>query len=422
MNNELIIKNQYPLIQVNSNKTINDNELDKNIDVSTTKEEDSFIAEELIQYCSSPKGGLVSINNSCITNESCIPMPTDKNRIKNTVTMRIAFVKNEIDNTGIEALKKRSSSFSKKDEHRNNNIKHITIFHSNKIITSSNNNKISKCKSAYKDKSIKKSLEIDKVAIKKKMTKIKKIKKNRKSLEKSKERKENDKEKEKEKRRLSLDEAENKKKKKKKKKSKKHVINKKVKDVDEEETKKNEKNKEKIGRSSNIIILGFSSSDEESKDSDKRSNKKTSDISIICKDDINKNNINKEQFNKIEDDYFRKRQKTIIIKDCSKYLNFKKDSIIEKKVIIPKAKKSVYVSSKYEMSQANMILKPRKGKFTTNNIKEYINKQIDNKNANNTEKEKEKDTNIYSNFNNKNEEDNKPIKLRYSILTQNKPK
>ena len=82
MNNEIIIKNQYQLIQVNSNKNINDNELDKNIDVSTTKEEESFITEELIQYCSSPKRGLVSINNSCISNDNCIPMPTEKKNQK----------------------------------------------------------------------------------------------------------------------------------------------------------------------------------------------------------------------------------------------------------------------------------------------------------------------------------------------------
>ena len=39
-----------------------DDELKKNNDISTTKEDESFIVDEVIQYCSSPKRGLVSIN------------------------------------------------------------------------------------------------------------------------------------------------------------------------------------------------------------------------------------------------------------------------------------------------------------------------------------------------------------------------
>ena len=149
MNNEIVINNQCPLIEEKSNKKIKEKESSKNIDISTTKEEESFITEEIIQYCSSPKGGLVSINIANNINKNFTPIPTEKNRIITTITMNIALIKKEIDLDDIE-VKRRSSAFHKKEEEKNNN-KIKKMCYSNKIINDNNSNN-NKSKSVFKDK------------------------------------------------------------------------------------------------------------------------------------------------------------------------------------------------------------------------------------------------------------------------------
>ena len=58
MKNE-IFNNGCQIKEIKSNKTINENESIKNYDISTTKEDESFIIDELIEYCSSPRRCLV---------------------------------------------------------------------------------------------------------------------------------------------------------------------------------------------------------------------------------------------------------------------------------------------------------------------------------------------------------------------------
>jgi len=60
INEECKLKKEKSNINLNEN----DNEINKNNDISTTKEDESYITDEVIQYCSSPKSGLVSIDNS----------------------------------------------------------------------------------------------------------------------------------------------------------------------------------------------------------------------------------------------------------------------------------------------------------------------------------------------------------------------
>jgi hypothetical protein len=228
MKNEIINKECY-LNDLKPNISIKENE-NKNNDISTTKEDDSFIADEPIQYCSSPRRGLVSINISNNINDNFTQIPTEKNRITNTVTMRIAIIKKEINLKDSDMVIKRRSTYCKLEESENE----------------SNKNRDSRCKSNFKEKKhelhllksekmknfsnfpitevnrIKLSsmnVQVNKMPISKKTSKNKKKKKYRKSQEKYEDNK--NKEKGEEKRRLSLgEENEHKKKKKKKKKNK----------------------------------------------------------------------------------------------------------------------------------------------------------------------------------------------------------
>ena len=435
MNNEIVINNQCPLIEEKSNKKIKEKESSKNIDISTTKEEESFITEEIIQYCSSPKSGLVSINIANNINKNFTPIPTEKNRIITTITMNIALIKKEIDLDDIE-VKRRSSAFHKKEEEKNNN-KIKKMCYSNKIINDNNSNN-NKSKSVFKDKKneneiintkkVKKNInnnsnkEVNKALIKKKISKTKKKKKIRKSLENNEVKGNEENEENKNERRLSLDIEDKKKKKKKKKKIKKMS---KSKPKDENEIRNEEKNKEKAQEPPNIIILGFSSSDDCSNESNKNNNNSehNSNKSIEIKDNVNKDdNIDNQKFHRIEGDFLKKRQKTIVIKK-SNYLKNKMQSISERKIIIPKSKKSCHASSECKISDTKIFIKPTRYKFTSNDVRKY-NKpkikenyrsifQITNNISQNKESEKDKIKRIFS----KNDEENKPIKLklRHSI-------
>ena len=150
---EEIFNEDYHLKNLKSNKNLKENEINKNNDISTTKEEDSFIIDDLIQYCSSPKQGLVSINISNNSNNEIMPIPTEKNRIANTITMTIAMIRKEIDLKDFDRLKIRSSSF------RGGGDGVITFKNKMKGFCQSNkyiseNIKENKCKSIFKEKKI----------------------------------------------------------------------------------------------------------------------------------------------------------------------------------------------------------------------------------------------------------------------------
>ena len=93
INEECKLKKEKSNINLNEN----DNEINKNNDISTTKEDESYITDEVIQYCSSPKSGLVSIDNSNNSNNNIFStLSIEKNDIRNTVTMSIAMIKKEM--------------------------------------------------------------------------------------------------------------------------------------------------------------------------------------------------------------------------------------------------------------------------------------------------------------------------------------
>ena len=286
-----------------------------NNDINTTKEDESFITDEVIQYCSSPNTGLVSINRSNSVNNKFTPSPSEKSFITNTVTMNIALIKKEICSVEKDRLSIKSSMFCKNENDNENK----DVFENHRLIY--NKNRIIKCKSIFsgskKEKNFHQSeklkcysntpkhslnrgsfntfnIEINKKPLNKKISKIKKKRKNRKSKENFEENKKQD-------RRLSLGiENENKQKKKKKKKSKKNMNKTKYKD----ELSKNEKGKE-YDLSSNIIILDFSST--ENNDDSEDSYKK---INQLKKKKI-KRNIIKQMMKKTKNLYQQKIKKKI---------------------------------------------------------------------------------------------------------------
>jgi len=400
-----------------------DDELKKNNDISTTKEDESFIVDEVIQYCSSPKRGLVSININNNNNDILSSISTRKNdniNIRNTITMSIAMLKKEIK---LERHKFRSSTFHKFNNGKNA-FSYNKKFYSNRQskVEENDNFKNDRVKSIFNDKkennennennkNIKDNiiiddnsntpitalgrtkynslnLDINKTSthnpqMNKNISKNKKKKKNRKSKEKMDEN--DDKYKEKRHSSINLENHDSKKKKKKKKKLKRKSINKDAIDQDI----KDEQN------SPNIIILDFSSANN-SEDSES-----SSDKSFEKKE---KNKIEKEN-----DEFLSTKQRTII------EMNKKRDEIPERRFVAPKTKNSCFVGTKYKMSQTKVNQKLTKRKFTTNNLltsKTKINFKIKSINQNNiNNKEREKCLNRESGKENKDKEKKKKEKL-----------
>ena len=384
-----------------------------NNDINTTKEDESFITDEVIQYCSSPNTGLVSINRSNSVNNKFTPSPSEKSFITNTVTMNIALIKKEICSVEKDRLSIKSSMFCKNENDNENK----DVFENHRLIY--NKNRIIKCKSIFsgskKEKHFHQSeklkcysntpkhslnrgsfntfnIEINKKPLNKKISKIKKKRKNRKSKENFEENKKQD-------RRLSLGiENENKQKKKKKKKSKKNMNKTKYKD----ELSKNEKGKE-YDLSSNIIILDFSST--ENNDDSEDSYKKNKSV---------KEKENKKKYNQTDDE---ENKKFISTKN-------KKKDMSEYNYTSLKAKQSCYINSSFKISQTKILHKSTKRKMTSKSIVDVNKAKIMIKSKSNCpkifSKEKEKkNNNIFNIFITKNycknNEEEKPIRIRYSI-------
>ena len=421
-----------------------DDELKKNNDISTTKEDESFIVDEVIQYCSSPKRGLVSININNNNNDILSSISTRKNdniNITNTITMSIAMLEKEIK---LERHKFRSSTFHKFNNGKNGFSYNKKFYSTRQSKVEENYNfKNDRVKSIFKDKkennennkNVKDNMIIDDISntpitalgrtkynslnldinktsthnpqMNKNVSKNKKKKKHRKSKEKMDEN--DDKYKEKRHSFINLENHDSKKKKKKKKKLKRKSINKDAIDQDI----KDEQN------SPNIIILDFSSANN-SEDSES-----SSDKSFEKKE---KNKIEKEN-----DEFLSTKQRTI------NEINKKRDEIPERRIVAPKSKNSCFMETKYQMSQTKVSQKLTKRKFTTNNLltsKTKINfkmKSINQNNINNKEREKclnresfkenkdkdkKKKEKLYSNTKNiYNEEkfEDKPTKLIHSL-------
>ena len=132
-----------------------DDEFKKSNDISTTKEDESFIVDEVIQYCSSPKRGLVSINinNNNGNNDILSSISTRRNdtiNFRNTITMNIAMLKKEIK---LERHKFRSSTFHKFNNEKND-FSYKNKFYSNRQskIDDNDNFKNTRSKSIFTDK------------------------------------------------------------------------------------------------------------------------------------------------------------------------------------------------------------------------------------------------------------------------------
>ena len=199
MNDEVLINKENKKKEIKSKLRINEIESNKSNDISTSKENDSFITDEVIQYCSSPKGGLISINSTDDNYTKFTPIPTEKNCITNTITMSVAMIKKEIVLNDCEKVRTRNSTFHKDIEKENKNNKSIFTSKNNKsksiFKTIKNSNDIY----GSKNRSNSSLLVLDKKKInfmnievnnKKKSLRIKKKKKSKKSKEKYEENKE----------------------------------------------------------------------------------------------------------------------------------------------------------------------------------------------------------------------------------------
>ena len=93
---ELAVIKEEP--NINETDFTKNTELTRNNDQSSTKEDDNnTIFDEVIEYCSSPKIGLVSIHASRNKNNRYIKFTEDKTDIPNTVSMYIRQIKSELD-------------------------------------------------------------------------------------------------------------------------------------------------------------------------------------------------------------------------------------------------------------------------------------------------------------------------------------
>jgi hypothetical protein len=112
-----IINNETELIEKRNNPVKEmelENDINKVNDINTTKEEDSiYIADEIISYCSSPTSGIVSIKKTKRNNNAIISLGSEISNITNTITLNIAMIKKEINNTELNHIE-RSNTDKKK--------------------------------------------------------------------------------------------------------------------------------------------------------------------------------------------------------------------------------------------------------------------------------------------------------------------
>ena len=85
------------VLVMNNLNLIKNQESAKNNDQSSTKEDENIIYDEPIEYCSSPKIGLVSIHGSRNNYTKFIKFTEDKTDIPNTISMYIKPIKTEFD-------------------------------------------------------------------------------------------------------------------------------------------------------------------------------------------------------------------------------------------------------------------------------------------------------------------------------------
>ena len=101
--------------EINNNKK---NELTHNNDQSSTKEdENNIIFDDPIEYCSSPKIGLVSIHGSRNKNNKFFKFTEDKTDIPNTISLYVRQIKSDLDpDTTVNTTKVDVNYFNKKQQ------------------------------------------------------------------------------------------------------------------------------------------------------------------------------------------------------------------------------------------------------------------------------------------------------------------
>ena len=197
-NNEKEFKEKMNIKEI-ENKSKNDI---NNKKANASNEDDNiYIIDEIVSYCSSPTSGLVSIKKTKNNNKLSINIGSDISNITNTITLNISMIKTEINNKennkgiirSISNIKNENKE--KQDNDINNNLKYRKSC-SNKDHIQTDKDKKDKFKSFFKKKTkrikdMKKKVSNDKIiqkrssGLKKKTskTKNKKIRKNQEKYE-----------------------------------------------------------------------------------------------------------------------------------------------------------------------------------------------------------------------------------------------
>ena len=365
--------------------------LNKINDSNTTKEEESiYITEENIQYCSSPKSGLVSIKKTRNNNNSIINIGSQISNITNTITFNIAMIKKEINGSDIKSDIPRSCTDKKIEKEMNNkqnndnNNNNLNIGYMNSKSYSgkdSQNDKDKKDKiksfftkksKRYKDSNdkINKMPTCEEINASNNMKNNSKTKKKKNKSRKSQEKKEKNNEHNKSS--INIEKEKNfKKMKKKTQKIKNKTDYEKL--IERKRNKEKEKEKENDeGKSPKIIILDFSHSGN-SEDNEEESEK---ELKINKLNEEEKNNeIHSIKFNNslLNESFksYNKSKKEYDDDNHSLYSYTKKslskELLSEKKFITPKTKNSCFLGSEsYKISQNKIDCHHKKRKLSAN--------------------------------------------------------
>ena len=355
-------------------------------DISSSKEDDNYIIlDEPIQYNSSPKIGLVSINNSRNKiNKYNNKFTKNEYDIRNTISMNIVQIKSKLEE---------EENFFKKGQYTNIKLEKNKENKAIGLSSYSNMNIKVINKGKY---NILAQEEL------KKFKKIKRFTKNTEKLKNEKRQGKNEKLKDifTKRKSCSISMIPGRFKKKKK------INNEKpIKERYLEENKNNDKDEEnKKEEIHNIVIYGNISSSENI-DSDK--------IHSDNNSDKDKENENEEEFLKL------KRHSNISTGD----LTIKKNASLDKKIIKPRVKPTSYITSKLKINQAKTKKSKTSRKFTSNKLQKNINlnnhNNINNNNKyNSTNQQEKKKYNLIKILTTKNifKEDNNQKKKHSNLL------
>ena len=371
-------------------------ELTRNNDQSSTKEDENYtVFDDPIEYCSSPKIGLVSIHGSRNENNKFIKLTEDKTDIPNTISMYVRQIKSDLDDNNttnnkldINFFNKKQTAHVKPEKKKEKKSIVINSYSTIKNIKSEKNN-------VFNSKLDKK---IDK---KKRMTKkFDKIKSGKKLVDNI------DKIKEKEKlfKRKSTSYSIS-------------ALSEKINKI-KNNLNRNKEIKEKTNEEMNESVKDHSLSKSKSKSKlEKDDTDMTPNIIIYGSESSSENNDKSKKEDNDRDDYFKMKNHSNIHSG-----NENNDDKTDAKITKPRSKPSTNYITKLKLKQS----KPKKNnrmsrKFTSNNITNKIKINSKYGSANEREKkEKNKKFSLLKIFNSKNlfkedKESNNKLKPRNSV-------